>query len=59
MDGKWARCGWNENSEQEEALKADTGATLRCYPMEQPPGPHVCVYDGQPAEEVAIFARAY
>ena len=44
----------------EMRIKADTKATLRCYPMKQPDdaaGP--CFMTGQPAEKVAWFARAF
>lgn len=34
-------------------------ATLRCFPFDQPAGPHTCLMTGQPAKEVAIFAKAY
>jgi prolyl-tRNA synthetase len=56
---KWARGGWAGSDEDEVSVKEATGATLRCYPFEQPGGPHVCFMTGQPAEEVAIFAKAY
>lgn len=34
-------------------------ATLRCFPFDQPPGPHTCFMTGQPAKEVALFAKSY
>lgn len=57
--GKWARGWWNENLENELKVKDDTGATLRCYPLEQPGGEGVSFYDGATAGEVALFAKAY
>ncbi|MCX7044922.1 MAG: proline--tRNA ligase [Candidatus Sumerlaeota bacterium] len=44
----------------EEQIKADTKATLRCYPMAQPSdaaGP--CFMTGRPAGKIAYFARAF
>ena len=58
-EGKWARGGWKGADADETRVKDETGATLRCFPLEQPPGPHVCLMTGKVAEEVAIFAKAY
>ncbi|MEO0562485.1 MAG: proline--tRNA ligase [Chloroflexota bacterium] len=58
-DGKWARGWWNESLENELSVKDDTGATLRCYPLEQPNGSGVGFFDGESSETVAIFAKAY
>ena len=57
--GKWARGGWAAGDEAEAQVKAETGATLRCFPFQQPPGDKVCLWSGAPAAEVAIFAKAY
>jgi prolyl-tRNA synthetase len=57
--GKWARGGWAASDEDEKRIKEETQATLRCFPFEQPAGPHVCFMTGQPAKEVAIFAKSY
>lgn len=58
-EGKWARGGWAGSDEQETQVKEETGATLRCFPFEQPAGPHTCLISGAEASEVAVFARAY
>ena len=58
-EGKWARGGWAGGDAEERRVKDETGATLRCFPFEQPDGPHTCLMLGQNAEEVAIFAKAY
>ncbi|EFJ40277.1 hypothetical protein VOLCADRAFT_84558 [Volvox carteri f. nagariensis] len=57
--GKWARGGWAASDEEEKRVKEETQATLRCFPFDQPPGPHTCLMTGQPANEVAIFAKSY
>jgi len=40
-------------------VKEETGATIRCFPFEQPQGIKRCLMTGDPAEEVAIFAKSY
>lgn len=58
-EGKWARAGWAGSDDDERRVKEETGATLRCFPFEQPAGPHTCIMTGGEAAEVAIFAKAY
>ncbi|CAI0546550.1 unnamed protein product [Linum tenue] len=43
----------------EARVKEETGATIRCFPFEQPAGTKTCLMTGQPADEVAIFAKSY
>lgn len=57
--GGWARAWWAGSTEQEVQIKEETSATIRCFPFEQPGGKGTCFYTGQPAEQVAIFAKAY
>jgi prolyl-tRNA synthetase len=57
--GGWARGWWAGSTEQELVVKDETGATIRCFPFEQPSGKGNCFYTGQPAEEIALFAKAY
>lgn len=57
--GRWARGGWAGSDAQEKQVKEETGATLRCFPFEQPAGPHMCFLTGEAASEVALFAKAY
>ena len=40
-------------------MKEETTATLRCIPFDQPASVGPCFLTGQPAQEVAIFAKAY
>lgn len=40
-------------------VKEETGATIRCFPFEQPQGSKRCLMTGDAAEEVAIFAKSY
>lgn len=57
--GKWARGPWSASDADEKRVKEETGATIRCFPFEQPQGTKTCLMTGSPAEEVAIFAKSY
>jgi prolyl-tRNA synthetase len=58
QDG-WAFSWWCGDTACEAAVKADTKATIRCIPIEQPGGTGKCVYCGKDAKEKAYFAKAY
>lgn len=58
-EGKWARGPWGGTDDDEVCVKEETQATLRCFPMQQPQHDGVCFLTGRPAEDVAIFAKAY
>jgi prolyl-tRNA synthetase len=55
----FARVWWAGSNEDEDRIKEETRATIRCFPIDQPGGTGRCFYTGQPADKVAIFARAY
>ncbi len=57
--GSFARGWWNESAADEARVKEETGATHRCYPLDQPEGSGVSFLTGEPAEKVALFAKAY
>ncbi|KAJ0042288.1 hypothetical protein Pint_17517 [Pistacia integerrima] len=57
--GKWARGPWSASDADELRVKEETGATIRCFPFDQPQGIKTCLMTGNPAEEVAIFAKSY
>ena len=59
---------WCGSAECEARVKAETGATIRCVPFDEPEtadgaaAPAVsgaCIVDGRPSERRALFARAY
>ena len=56
----WAR-GWWAGSEQDELhIQQETGATIRCFPMDQPvPDEEPCFYTRSRPAQIALFARAY
>ncbi|CAK9176892.1 unnamed protein product [Ilex paraguariensis] len=57
--GKWARGPWSASDKEELKVKEETGATIRCFPFDQPQGTKTCLMTGNLAEEVAIFAKSY
>jgi prolyl-tRNA synthetase len=50
---------WCGNGACEEQVKDETKATVRCIPTEQPGGKGKCIRCGEPANERAIFGKAY
>ncbi|MFZ1553387.1 MAG: proline--tRNA ligase [Anaerolineae bacterium] len=57
--GGFCRAWWDGSSEDEDRIKEETKATIRCFPLEQPEGSGTCFYPGRPAARVALFGRAY
>ncbi|MEP7292671.1 MAG: proline--tRNA ligase [Chloroflexota bacterium] len=57
--GGFARGWWNDSTEGETRIKEETGATHRCYPIEQPGGDGVSFLTGERAQKIAIFSKAY
>ncbi len=54
------RIPWGGDDLDEDRIKEETRATLRCYPLgEDAPVGLTCPLTGKPAREWAIFARAY
>ena len=58
--GGWYRVPWCDDAANEDAIKAETKATIRCFPLgDQDVEGRVCFYSGRPATHIAIFSRAY
>ena len=55
----FARVWWAGDNEEEQRVKEETKATIRCFPFDQPGGTGTCFYTGKPAKQIAIFGRAY
>ncbi|MCB9255706.1 MAG: proline--tRNA ligase [Chitinophagales bacterium] len=57
--GGFLVANWDGSAETEEKIKEETGATIRCIPLEDnlPSGP--CIYTGKEAKHKVVFARAY
>src|SRR5215469_12612230 len=58
-EGGWARGWWAGTDEDELKVKDETGATIRCFPFEQPGDSGACLMTKKEAKEVAVFAKAY
>jgi prolyl-tRNA synthetase len=58
-EGGFIRVHWAGTGADEDRIKEETKATIRCFPFDTPEGEGVCFYTGQRTEHVAIFARAY
>lgn len=50
---------WDGTIETEEAIKAETKATIRCIPLDAPEEDGVCIYSGRPSKRRVLFAKAY
>jgi len=53
------KAGWCGNAQCEEAVKEETGATIRVIPFEEDETPRKCVYCDRPAKNAPLFARSY
>jgi len=59
VDEGFASAWWCGSADCEAKVKAETTATVRCIPFEQPDVGGACVVCGSDASEKAVFARAY
>ncbi|MBP6803762.1 MAG: proline--tRNA ligase, partial [Chloroflexi bacterium] len=50
----FARAWWAGSPQDEQRVKEETKATIRCFPLDQPDGRGTCFYTGQPADKIAI-----
>lgn len=50
---------WDGTTETELKIKEETGATIRCIPLEAKEEAGVCIYSGKPSTQRVIFSRAY
>jgi prolyl-tRNA synthetase len=55
----YLRAHWCGDGACERALKEETGATLRCIPLDAPAEEGACVVCGRPSHARGLFARAY
>ncbi len=56
---KFARAYWSGDPVGEERIKQETGATVRCIPLDQPDVAGQCITSAVSTTQQAIFARAY
>lgn len=57
--GGFVKAYWCGGEECEEAIKAETGATIRAIPFEAEKAAGSCIYCGREAGKTAYFAKAY
>lgn len=57
--GGFLMAHWDGTAATEEKIKAETKATIRCIPLDQPEEEGVCVYSGAPSKQRVMFAKAY
>jgi prolyl-tRNA synthetase len=57
--GGFIRAPWGGTGEDEDRIKEETKATIRCFPLEHQGEEGVCFYTGKKTQRTAIFARAY
>lgn len=57
--GGFLVAGWCGAPACEASVKEETGATIRCLPLEEEAPEGGCIVCGQPAKHTAWFARAY
>jgi len=52
---------WHDDAEAEAAIKTETKATIRCFPLSEQHRVEgkSCFYSGKPATHMALFARAF
>jgi prolyl-tRNA synthetase len=55
----WVKAFWSGDAEDEEQVKTETKATIRCIPLEQPETMGTCIVSGKPAKYEVLFAKAY
>ena len=58
-EGGFVRVRWDGDGEDEVAIQHETGATVRCLPLEPGLDAGPCFYTGRETETVALFAKAY
>ncbi len=59
VESGFAFSWWCGEAECEEKVKADTKATIRCIPFDQPVGKGRCIVCGKDSPHKAIFGKAY
>jgi len=57
--GGFLRAYWAGSNEDEDRIKDETKATIRCFPSDESESRGTCFYTAQPAGQVAIFARVF
>ncbi len=57
--GGFVYAHWDGTAETEEKIKAETKATIRVIPLNNPPEQGKCILTGKPSNQRVVFAKAY
>jgi prolyl-tRNA synthetase len=57
--GGFVRCYFEPDRDAEAKIKAETKATVRCIPFQQPQQSGTCIYSGRETKTQVLFAQAY
>ncbi len=57
--GGFVYAHWDGTTETEKKIKEETGATIRCIPLDAPVEKGKCILTGADSERKVIFAKAY
>jgi len=57
--GGFVRCYFEPDRESEAKIKAETKATVRCIPFDQPQNEGACIFSGRKTKTQVLFAQAY
>ncbi len=58
-EGAFVLAHWDGTTETEERVKAETKATIRCFPLDGDMTPGTCIFTGRPSACRVLFARNY
>lgn len=58
-EGGFVAAHWDGTDETEQKIKAETKATIRCIPLNQPNEEGKCIYTRKPSSKRVLFAKAY
>jgi prolyl-tRNA synthetase len=50
---------WDGTGETEAKIKEETGATIRCIPLNNEQEAGICIHSGNPSTQRVLFAKAY
>lgn len=57
--GGFISAHWDGSAEEEEQIKNETKATIRCIPLDNPQEDGISLISGKPSKQRVIFAKSY
>ena len=58
-EGNFVLAHWSGDADVEAKIKEETGATVRCIPLDNKLEDGLCVYSKKPSKQRVIFAKSY